>query len=80
MLFPHKMAGDFDSVKQDDREIVAIPGFEFGPAGNVHHLKRDAAALDDLFSPVAQMATGLGVNDDSVHGWKLTTKTQRHQG
>src|SRR5467141_2041919 len=73
------MTGNLHAVKQDDRNVQPIAGFEFGIAGDVHHFALDPATLDDLLGTVAQMATGLGIDGDSMHERNLTTKTQRRQ-
>ena len=56
------MPGNLLAVKQDDRNIVAIPGFQFGVGGDVDDFEFNPATLDDFLRPVAQMAARLGVD------------------
>ena len=62
------MAADFLSVKQDDRDVVAVTHEEFWILRDVHFLQQERSAqlhaAQDLLRPLAQMAIGLGVDCD----------------
>lgn len=61
------MAGDLATVKEDYRDVVAVPGFQLRVAGDVHDFVLDPATLDDFLRPIAQVTTGLGVDRDARH-------------
>jgi len=69
------MAGDLTSVKQDDRNVVAVTREEFRVLGDIHVLQRELNArlyaAQTILRSLAEMATGPGINGyDMIHrGW-----------
>ncbi len=66
LAFPHKVAGNFVAVKQDDRDIVAVTLEKLRILRDIHHLDDKlnlrATTINNFLCPVTQVTTWLGVD------------------